>query len=220
MSGCISGGLWVTRPPAPPAPHPRRWALQAICDQLRALPPGPAVDLAALLEAVCDTQPMPPGVIIRADLKSVLAAQGAAVRIAMATAELLRNAAGHAFPVGQPGPGALAGRVGLCLRPVHSLPGVAALVSVSDNGCGFGSEPPPGSRSGIAVARRMVRRCGGTLARTAGPGTMWHLAIPDRVAPPDCAAFGHAAPWERRPALHAATGAAQAFSSVHLLQPH
>lgn len=156
--------------------------MRAVCGHLQTLPPAPLVNLAPLLAAVRDAEPIPPGVEILSDLRSVSMAPGAAVRVAMATGELLRNAATHAFA-----PGA-EGYIGFHLWPVDRLPGVAAFAMVSDNGCGFGAEPPPGSRSGLAVARRMVRRVGGALARSACSGTVWHLAIPppDARARPPC----------------------------------
>lgn len=187
MSGCIPargwGGLWDNRPPAPPGPHPRQQALRAICGHLRTLPPAPLVNLAPLLAAVRDAEQIPPNIEILSDLRPVAMAQDAAVRVAMAAGELLRNAATHAFAPSAGGDG----YIGFHLWPVDRLPGVAAFAMVSDNGCGFGAEPPPGSRSGLAVARRMVRRAGGTLARSACSGTVWHLAIPPadaRARPP------------------------------------
>ena len=96
----------------------------------------------------------------------------AAVLIGLAFSELLRNALTHAFPRGD------AGHVGIHLWPPHTLPDVGAFLLIADDGQGFHDEPPAASDSGIPLARHLVERCGGTLKREPGAGTVWRVTLP------------------------------------------
>lgn len=112
------------------------------------------------------------GTTVYADLQPVVVPVEVAALVGLAFGELLRNALIHAFP--QDG----AGHVGVHLWPVAVLPGVQAFLLIADDGQGFGDEPSALSDSGIPLARRLVERCGGTLTREPGPGTIWRVMLP------------------------------------------
>lgn len=178
----LARALAVRLDPAAPGRVPstaarRAAALGVLRAWLLAEGAGGAVDLAGCLRALCEAErlaaPASAGVALHADLRPVRARVGTAARIGLAFCELLRNALDHAFA-----PGGM-GHVGVHLWSPCGLPGVRACLLVADDGRGFGAEPPAAAGRGIALARRLVGRCGGALTRdSGGTGTVWCATLP------------------------------------------
>jgi two-component sensor histidine kinase len=146
------------------------------------------LNLASYLRALCDieqrTLPAAVGVAVYADLKPVAARAETAVLIGLAFRELLRNALVHAYAPGD------AGHVGVHLWRVRTLPHVRAFLLVADGGRGFADEPPATANRGIPLARQLVQRCGGALARELGRGTIWRIALPRTAGPTQATTAG------------------------------
>ena len=136
---------------------------------------GQEVDLAAYLRDLCGMEQLPflasGGVSVHADFRTVAVPAEAAARIGLAFCELLRNALVHAYPLGE------RRRVGVHLWPVSVLPHVRAFLFVADSGLGFDNEPPAASERGIPFARHLAERCGCTLTREPGRGTVWRVTL-------------------------------------------
>ncbi len=155
----------------------RATALGILDAQMPTAHPSEGTDLARCLCALWAGEhsilpPAAPHAIVYADLRPLIVRAEAAILIGLAFSELLRNAFTHAFPRSG------TGHVGIHLWPVSTLPDVRAFLLIADDGQGFTNEPPAASDSGIPLARRLVERCGGTLAREPGSGTVWRVALP------------------------------------------
>lgn len=111
-------------------------------------------------------------VTVYADLRPVIVKAEVAALAGLAFCKLFHSALIHAFPYGW------AGHIGIHLWPVATLPGVRANLLIADDGQGFDDEPTAEASSGIPVARHCVERCGGTLTREAGSGTVWRIMLP------------------------------------------
>ena len=162
------------------------------------------LDLASYLRTLCDIEQraLPAAsVAVYADLRPVAARAGIAVLIGLVFRELLRNAFLHAYSPGD------TGQVGVHLWPVSTLPDVRAFLLVADGGRGFADEPPATADRGIPLARQLVQRCGGALAREPGRGTIWRVALPRTTGPVQAATVGElrnapirrGRPWAHKP---------------------
>ena len=163
------------------------------------------LNLASYLRTLCDIEqralPAAARVNVYADLRPVAARAGTAVLIGLAFRELLRNALVHAYPPGD------AGHVGVHLWLVSTLPRVRAFLLVADGGRGFADEPTATADRGIPLARQLVQRCGGTLAREPGRGTIWRIALSRTAGPTQATTAGElrnapirrGRPWAHRP---------------------
>lgn len=139
--------------------------------------PGTTVDLARILHALRSAKHFAAfaptsGAAVYAELRPMVVRAEVAALVGLAFCKLLRNALTHAFPCGS------SGRIGIHLWPVSTLPGARAFLLIADDGQGFSNEPPATSSSGIPVARHCVERCGGTLTREPGSGTVWRVRLP------------------------------------------
>ena len=94
-----------------------------------------------------------------------------ATLICLAAHELLRNTLVHAFPAGA------GGHVGVHLWKTFKAEPRAYLV-ITDDGVGFGDEPPVTAECGLALARRYLGAAGAQLMREPGSGTLWRVSLP------------------------------------------
>ncbi len=109
-------------------------------------------------------------IVLSADLEDLRLDVARAVQLATATAQLVSNAAKHAFGRGQPG------TITVALR--RGRPGPSTL-TIADDGDGFGEpeQRQPGRGRGLELARRIVSQAGGQLSRIDGSGTTWRIAL-------------------------------------------
>ena len=155
----------------------RAAALGILRAQVCAAHPGAGVDLAPCLRALRTAEQSALASAaarapVYAAMQPLIVRAEAAILTGLAFSELLRNALTHAFPRGG------TGHVGIHLWPPATLPDVAAFLLIADDGQGFDDEPLAASDSGIPLARHLVERCGGTLRREPGAGTVWRVALP------------------------------------------
>lgn len=115
------------------------------------------------IELLAETQP------VHRDGETVTA-------LGLAMNELISNAVEHAFPDGRQG----RITVRLLAGPGEETPGAAGAITllVADDGRGFTDPAPDGSGLGLGLARWLVQRAGGTLAREAARGTVWRVRLP------------------------------------------
>lgn len=153
----------------------RVMALAGLYDQLLRGHAEDSVDLGAYLRTLCgkiaDAGDFASRMIaLIADTRPLTVPADQAVRLAIAVNELVANAAAHAF--GPEGPGAIVVR----LRSYGANGGGAPVLSVSDNGRGFGG--PREGGNGLRVVEGLVRQAGGLLSRQDGNGTCWRIQLP------------------------------------------
>lgn len=155
----------------------RATALATLHPQVFTFNPDGATDLARSLRALCASERSAASsamvsIAIYVELRPLIVSAKVAAFVGLAFCELLCNALTHAFPC------AGTGHVGIHLWRVSSLPDACAFLLIADDGQGFRDEPPTASDSGIPLARYLVERCGGTLTREPGSGTVWRIMLP------------------------------------------
>lgn len=132
---------------------------------------GLADHLVRLCAAVRDAKDLQGrGIELLAEVEPVRCDPEAVTALGLAVNELISNALEHAF---------LDGRQGRITVRLLAGPGeAAATLLVADDGPGFADPAPEGSGLGLGLARWLVRRAGGTLAREAAHGTAWRIQLP------------------------------------------
>ena len=130
------------------------------------------VEMGAYLSALCgkiaDAADLSSRAIeLSADTEPLVLPLSRAVQIAIAVNELVANAAEHAFPRQRPGR--------ITVRLLAKGESGQPLVTVADDGCGFGGTRPDGK--GLSFAKHLVQQAGGVLAREHGAGTRWRMEI-------------------------------------------
>ncbi len=131
------------------------------------------VEMGAYLRVLCDKIAFAAdlssrGITVNAETEHLMIPLDRAVRLAVAVNELISHAARHAFS------GRSSGRITVGLI-AKAADGGSPIVSVADDGCGFGGLRP--GRAGLTFVKQLIHQAGGVLDQEDGEGTKWHIRI-------------------------------------------
>lgn len=148
--------------------------LSQVYDQLLGTEMTSTIDFGAYVEALCVNLGTVQAagvdaVHLVADCEKVDLDLDVVTALGIVVAELVTNSFDHAFPQGK----------GTIVVSVHLEPGssVKAVLTVSDDGCGF--KPHAGSkRHGLGLVRRLIEQVGGTIDIATEGGSIWTIRFP------------------------------------------
>jgi two-component sensor histidine kinase len=152
-------------------------ALAELYDQLLGASMADEVEFGAYLRALCGRIAEAGGLAsrsieLRVEAQPLAMPRARALQLAVAVNELVSNAAEHAFAGRH-------GRISVGLLAADGAGGGSgggAVLSVSDDGCGFAG--PRAGGAGLGFVERLVGQAGATLEREDSGGTLWRITLP------------------------------------------